>query len=116
MILFEGNDTTLTLKPIQLDGRVDWGNLTYQYEVWKTVVTHPKEALFIFFKGSPAYISYLLATATGLTRYLPSLVRSKFAEADWTLLLRCTFLFSFVVIGAYTPLWLKLPRFAKERR
>jgi hypothetical protein len=77
MLLFEGNDAQLTLKLIRIGTQQDFGNLTYQLEVWWTRFEAPKECLLVLLKGVPAYFGYLLFQGIGLGQLLPELMRER---------------------------------------
>lgn len=78
MLCFEGNPTNLTLHEIPQDGRVDWGNATYQLEIWKTCIFHPAEFLQVIAKGVPAYAAMMFFSIFGKLQVLPGALLEKY--------------------------------------
>ncbi len=79
MLSFEGNSTNLTLAlSWNSFGAYQWGNNTYQMEVWKMLVFHPIELFIAIFKGGLLYIVYLGAQVSNAMHMLPSIVSEKY--------------------------------------
>ncbi len=80
MLSFEGNSSNLTLAPfVNSSGSLQWGNNTYQIEIWKMLVFRPYELFIAIFKGGLFYIAYLGAEVLGAVRnMLPSIVYEKY--------------------------------------
>lgn len=96
MLLFEGNATNLTLQRItQYFGVRDWSNNTYIIEVWKTVLTAPKEFFVAAFKGGPLYVVYVTAHILGMSARLPAVVLSKYASFSVVVLIKMLIFYSF---------------------
>jgi hypothetical protein len=79
MLSFESNNSNLSLKLIdQRFGVIDWGNNTYQFEIYKTILTSPVQYLIGILKGGPLYFVYLLTAFFGCKKYLPGIVYEKY--------------------------------------
>lgn len=79
MLCFEGNPEGLTLHIVQQDGRSDWGNNTYQLEVWKALV-HPKEFAQATLKGIPAYVAVMGLNVLGQRERVPAKLSEKYPQ------------------------------------
>jgi hypothetical protein len=96
MLVFEGNSTNLTLHQIeQYFGKRDWGNNTYQIEVWKTIFTQPIEFLISVFKGGAAYLVYIFAYLFNLNQYIPSILENKYTDFKTVVLVKTLFIYAF---------------------
>jgi hypothetical protein len=78
MFAFEGNPTNLTLHIIPQDGREDWGNLTYQLEVWKTFFLHPLQFVQVMLKGVPTLLAVTVFGILGKSHALPAVLGEKY--------------------------------------
>lgn len=75
MLAFEGNNSNLTLHQT---GQWGWANLTYQIEIWKTLLHRPGEMAVALLKGGPLYVAYLFAHVGGIEARLPAVVLEKY--------------------------------------
>ena len=95
MLAFEGNSTNLTLYSIeQYFGFTNWGNNTYQLEVWKTLFTQPIDFLISIFKGGLTYFIYLIAHVFNLKNHLPAII-NKYPEFKTTVLIKTLIIYIF---------------------
>ena len=78
MLSFEGNPTNLTLSIGTTRWSSGWVNNTFQLEVWKTLLLHPKEMFVVLFKGGPLYVVYIASVFLHKTSYLPHDVMQKY--------------------------------------
>lgn len=92
MLVFDGNSTNLTLHPI--GGGWGWANLTYQLEIWKTLLMSPMEIGIALLKGGPLYMGYLMAQILGATERLPGIVFEKYSYFSWLTVAKSSFLIS----------------------
>lgn len=89
MLSFEGNSSNLTLSIVDIYlGTRDWGNNTYQLEVWKTLLFHPKESLIAVFKGGPLYLIYLTSVLFNAINKLPSIILEKYPIFQFTVMVK----------------------------
>ena len=96
MLAFEGNSTNLTLHPIeQYFSSRDWGNNTYQLEVWKTLFTKPVDFLISISKGGPLYFIYLIAHLFNLENHLPAIIMDKYPEFKKGVLIKTLIIYIF---------------------
>lgn len=104
MLSFESNNSNLTLKLIdQRFGVIDWGNNTYQFEIYKTILTRPIQYLIGILKGGPLYFVYLLSTFFGYKKYLPGAVSEKYAIFQLSTFIKTLliYLFPFMLLLVY---------------
>jgi hypothetical protein len=79
MLCFEGNPEGLTLHIVQQDGRTDWGNNTYQLEVWNALL-HPKDFAQATLKGIPGYVAVFGLSALGQRALVPAKLLEKYPD------------------------------------
>ena len=61
MLAFEGNSSGLTLtNAMEYFGEADWGNNTYQWNIWKMLIKQPVALMGVIFKGGAVYVVYCL--------------------------------------------------------
>ncbi len=104
MLSFEGNTGNLTLKIInQGFGVTDWGNNTYQIEIYKVLFLHPAQYLISIMKGGPLYLVYLIFISLGHANALPSIVKQKYMvfEAGTLIKTLMIYLLPFVLLFVY---------------
>ena len=95
MLCFEGNPDNLTLHTgYKIKWLGGWDNPTYQLEVWKTFLFHPKEFLIAVFKGGPLYIIYLIALAFKIESILPGIVLEKYPHFEVNILIKSIIIYS----------------------
>jgi len=99
--LFEGNSTTLTLH----NAEEGWINNQYLVMVWKTVMTHPQDAMIILLKGGPLYLVYLFAAAFGKTAMLPAEVLVRYPVFELKVVFKSVLIWIFPSVFA----WLSAP-------
>jgi hypothetical protein len=96
MLAFEGNTTTLTLHRVeQYFSSRDWGNNTYQLEVWKTLFTKPVDFLISIFKGGAAYFTYIAAHLFHFENHLPTEIMDKYPKFEITVLIKTLIIYIF---------------------
>lgn len=103
MISFEGNNTNLTLKVIdQGFGVLDWGNNTYQAEIYKTILTSPVQYLTYIFKGGACYLIYLFSILLKQNN-LPAVIYEKYNVFQAATLIKTliVYVFPFLLLFAY---------------
>lgn len=94
MLLFEGSEfTTLAVVTTEF-GEKNGGNLTYQLEVWKVVLSKPAVLAFSLFKNGPAYLVYLAAKLFGMFEHLPAKLRETYDVFDKVTLVRTIILYA----------------------
>ena len=102
MISFDGNNSVLTLKVIdQGFGITDWGNNTYQLEIYKMIFFHPIEYLKAIFKGGLLYIIYLICNLFGIVSSLPKIVLQKYQCFELTTLIKTVIIYITPLILLY---------------
>jgi len=104
MLSFEGNTGNLTLKVIdQGFGVTDWGNNTYQLEIYKTLFLHPVEYFICIIKGGPLYLVYLASHFLGHSNALPAVVKQKYIFFETATLIKTLmiYLLPFVLLFLY---------------
>ena len=95
MLSFEGNNTNLTLSMIkEYFGGMDWGNNTYQLEVWKTLLFNPAGFFIAIFKGGALYLVYLGSLLLGCTHLLPAVIKEKYPYFEISVLMRTCILYA----------------------
>ncbi|MAF95147.1 MAG: hypothetical protein CMM60_05265 [Rhodospirillaceae bacterium] len=96
MLCFEGNPTTLTLHETPSGPfrgpAID--NLTYQLEVWKTLLFDPVGFIIVIFKGGLLYFVYLITLLTNTTYLLPDIVLEKYPVFDLVVLIKSLIIYS----------------------
>src|SRR3990167_7582678 len=102
MLAYEGNSSNLTLSLIPGN---DWNNLSYELQVWKTLVQHPAEFIIAIIKGGPLYLVYLTATLFHLQVFLPAIVLEKYSSFQLTTLIKVLILY--LAPFAFLFLWEK---------
>jgi len=103
MVSFEGNDSNLTLKIIdQGFGVADYGNSTYQIEIYKTIYKQPVQYLFSLFKAGPCYFAYLASLLTGFEG-LPAVIYEKYSVFKMSTFIKMAiiYLFPFLLFIIY---------------
>lgn len=75
-------------------GLGSWGNLDYQTEVWKLVVTQPREFLYAILKTGPAYVVYVGASLFGLYDRLPGKFLELYGKFDWALFVKTLLIYT----------------------
>ncbi|MCK5579849.1 MAG: hypothetical protein KAJ18_01100 [Candidatus Omnitrophica bacterium] len=95
MICFDGNNTNLTLKPLNdgYFGRGGSDNLTYQLEVWKTVLFHPIQFSIAIFKGGVLYLVYLASLIFRVDSKLPAVVLSRYPVFDLSVFIKMVIIY-----------------------
>jgi len=104
MLLFEGNNTNLTLKIIKQYFEItDWGNNFYQVEIYKTLIQNPIGFFISIFKGGPLYLIYLTAQIFHLNKFLPFIVLEKYPVFNIRILIKTIiiYIFPFVLYFLY---------------
>ncbi len=88
MISFQGNNSSLTLDVVQLHKGWGFSNPTYQWEIWKLLLTKPVDWLVAVLKGGLLYLVYLTAHLTQLQQLLPDIVTRKYPVFRWDVLIK----------------------------
>lgn len=104
MLSFESNNTNLTLEIIdQGFGVNDWGNNSYQLEIYKTIITSPIHYLAGILKGGPLYFVYLVSTFFGFKQYLPGIIYEKYTAFEPVTFIKtaAVYLFPFIMLFFY---------------
>lgn len=71
----------------------NWGNLTYQIEVWKLVFLHPFEAIYSVFKAGPAFFVFAVTSLLKLDSLLPAKFKEIYPEWSWKLLVEAALVY-----------------------
>ncbi len=106
MISFEGNNSNLTLKVIdQGYGVFDWGNNTYQVEIYKTILTSPVQYLTYILKGGVCYFIYLSSILLKQNN-LPAVIYEKYNVFQLATLIKTVivYIFPFLLLFVYNKL------------
>jgi hypothetical protein len=106
MVSFEGNNANLTLKVVDEGfGVLDWGNNTYQLEIYKMILTRPIQYLGCVFKGGVCYLAYLFSILTKQNN-LPMIIYEKYEVFKLTTLIKTliVYIFPFFLLSIYNRL------------
>jgi len=107
MISFEGNNANLTLKVIdQGFGVFDWGNNTYQAEIYKTILTNPVQYLTYILKGGACYFIYLFSILLKQNN-LPTVIYEKYKVFQIATFIKTiiVYLFPFALLLSYNGIY-----------
>ncbi|HDY69293.1 MAG TPA: hypothetical protein ENH85_16095 [Candidatus Scalindua sp.] len=110
MLSFEGNSTNLTLAlSWNSFGAYQWGNNTYQVEIWKMLVSHPIQLFIAIFKGGLLYLVYIGAQVMNAMHMLPAIVSEKYPGFQLHIMVKTFIIYALPFVLYWTIAKRRLP-------
>jgi hypothetical protein len=93
MLVFEGNTSSLSLYKSE-----NWGNNTYQIEIWKIIFTKPFVFISSILKGGPLYLTSIFVNVFGLKHIFPDVITNIYPKITLIIFIKTMIIYIFPFI------------------